>query len=61
MIRILRIYDCERCPHSTTGRGCNHPKSLWVDEYGIERVREFTDYPKIPDWCELELDPMYWD
>lgn len=54
--RILRILWCDECPHSSpNGRGCNHKECLFFDGDGIVRVRVFEDYPKIPDWCPLEV------
>jgi hypothetical protein len=53
--RVLLITWCDKCPHSSpNGRGCNHPESLYFDEFGIIRVKVFDTFPRIPDWCPLE-------
>ena len=59
MTRLICIETCEQCPWPSGSRGCRHPNALWDDE-GIVRIKVFTDFPLIPDWCPLEQVAPDW-
>ena len=59
MTRLICIETCEECPWPSGSRGCRHPNALWDDE-GIVRIKVFTDFPLIPDWCPLEQVAPDW-